>query len=270
MPSFRYRDEDTTIGHVLSGAALGGLAGFAVGVILAQKVGGISGLTARVRARFRDLGEELALSEEELEAAYAEDELEAESADAVLEERVLDAFRRDPVLSERAVDIGAVGDATIELSGWVNTEDESERAVEVARNAPGVANVVNRLEVGDRERVREQTAERFEQGDDSLTEARWEGQRVGTGRRRQGTSAESDRHADPKVDLGERWLDKRKAMREAADDPDGIVEGVTEDLPAERLEAAKRPPKGGRKSGSRSTPSGVPKGDHVADPEQQS
>jgi len=270
MPAFRYREEESSLGQVIGGAVIGALAGVALGVILAQKIGGISGLAARVRSRVRDLGDEFSLEGEETMSEYDEDELEEEfsSADDALEERVLDAFRRDAVLNERAVDIGAISEGTIELSGWVNTEAESERAAEVARNTPGVQTVVNRLEIGDRERMRSAAARRFEDGDDALTEARWEGQRVGTGRRRQGTSAESDRHADPKPDLEEHWLDKRHAMREAADDDAGIVEGVTEDLPVERRERAEHPPRSGRRSGGRSTPSGVPKGDHVAKPNE--
>jgi hypothetical protein len=256
MSSFRYRDDETSLAQVLTGAALGGLTGFAVGVILAQKVGGISGLTTRLRARFRDLGEELALGAEEIGGDFEDDEID--SAEAALEERVLDAFRRDPVLQARAVDIGAVGGATIELSGWVNTSEEAERAMEVTRNTPGVETVVNRLEIGDRERLRESTTERFEQGDDSLNEARWEGQRVGTGRRRQGTSDESDRHADPKPELEKRWLDKRRAMMEAADDPEGIVEGVTEDLGAERHERSTRPPRGDHATEPEQPPEGEP------------
>ena len=43
-----------------------------------------------------------------------------------LEERVLEAFRNDPILSERAIDIGAIGEGIIELTGWVDTEDEAD------------------------------------------------------------------------------------------------------------------------------------------------
>jgi len=270
MRAFRYRDDESTLGQVLGGAAIGALVGLTIGVILAQKTGGISGLASRVRSRMRDLEDELSLEGDEAIGEFEEDELEEElgSADDALEERVLEAFRRDAVLSERAVDIGAVGAGTIELSGWVNTAEESERATEIARNTAGVTTVVNRIEIGDRERLREATAQRFEDGDDSLTEARWEGQRVGTGRRRQGTSDERDRHADPKPELEERWLDKRHAMREAADDDSEIVEGVTEDLPAEQRERAEPPPRDARKSGGRSSPGGVPKGDHVARPQE--
>src|SRR5436190_709994 len=75
-----------------------------------------------------------------------------------------------------------------------------------AHGVAGVDAVVNRIVVGEEEERFADTAQRFRDGDPALNEARWEGQRVGTGRRRQGTSEEPDRHADPKVDLQQRWL----------------------------------------------------------------
>ena len=80
-------------------------------------------------------------------------------------------------------------------------------------------------------------------GDASLTETHWDGNTVGTGRRRQGTSKEIDRHADPKVKLQEHWSTAAHALDEAADSP---------------LEADKRRPN--------RTPKGereIPRADHV-------
>src|ERR1700687_4207343 len=74
---------------------------------------------------------------------YEDDELEASSDEgSELEERVLEAFRHDPILAERAIDIGGIGEETIELAGWVTTEEEAERAVVLARGVPGVTTVV--------------------------------------------------------------------------------------------------------------------------------
>jgi hypothetical protein len=86
---------------------------------------------------------------------------------------------------------------------------------------------------------------------------RWEGQQVGTGRRRQGNSGEADRHADPKPELEDKWLGTDQALREAADDLEGIAE---------------RRQRGGEAAGDRTggapvAPTGVPKADHVADPD---
>ncbi len=78
----------------------------------------------------------------------------AESADAdlpadviVLEERVLEAFHNDPVLRERAIDIGAIGSGVVELTGWVQSPGEIGHAVTIARGVPGVDTVVDRLTV---------------------------------------------------------------------------------------------------------------------------
>ena len=64
-----------------------------------------------------------------------------------LELRVLEAFRNDPVLEARAIDIGAVGSGTIELTGWVESTGEIAHALTLARGVPGVTAVVDHLAV---------------------------------------------------------------------------------------------------------------------------
>lgn len=253
----RYRDESSSTGLLF--LAAGALAGLAAGVFLAQRFGGFGGIASRVRGR---LGRETeALAERGTGDEYEEeDEIEEDEdldpAAAELEERVLEAFRNDPILSQRAIDIGAVGAGTIELTGWVHTGDESDNARTVAGGVPGVATVVNRLSVRAEEDEYEANARSVAEGDPALTEARWEGIGVGTGRRRQGTSAEFDRHADPKPELEDRWLSKEEALREAAED--------TGDVGARRR--TRRPTRGDRTGGAPIAPTGVPKGDHVAAP----
>jgi hypothetical protein len=163
----------------------------------------------------------------------------------------------DPILSERAVDIGEIGEGIIELAGWVETEEEAEHAVTLARGVVGVDTVVNRLNVGEEEEQLEENFERYSSGDDALNEARWEGQHVGTGQRRQGTSAEIDRHADPHTTLQDKWLSEQAAVDNAAEETNGI---------AERRARAKKATKGDRTGGAPIAPTGVPKGDHVAAP----
>jgi hypothetical protein len=170
---------------------------------------------------------------------------------------VLEAFRNDPVLCERAIDIGGIGEETIELAGWVTSDEEAEHAVIIARGVPGVSTVLNRIAVGDEEERIEDHTRRFAEGDDALTETHWEGHTVGTGRRRQGSSDEPDRHADPRVELKERWTSADVEVAEAADDTAGI---------AERRHREKKSVKGDRTGGSPISPTGVPKGDHVAKP----
>ncbi len=271
MSSFRYRDEESTATSALY-VALGALAGFAAGVVVSQQYGGISGITSKIRDRIGSVRNGLGEGDdEELLDAHAhdhrydedagedegyDDEADDEPLDATeeLEERVLEAFRNDPILSERAIDIGAIDDGIVELTGWVNADDESQQAVVVARGVPGVETVVNRLAIRAEEDLYDELADRYDEGDPSLTGGHWEGQSVGTGRRRQGTSAEVDRHEDPRGKLEENELDKvyLNADEEA-------------DVKAERRKKAKPAP-GGRTDGSPIAPSGVPKSDHVADP----
>jgi hypothetical protein len=265
MSRFRFRDEEESSStNTVLGIFAGAVAGFAIGMFVAQRVGGIDGLTARLRRR---RGTETA-HDESLRGRYAaadgdefddieDDELEAEAYDAGLEDRVLEAFRNDPILAERAIDIGSISDGVIELAGWVEDEDESRHAVTIARGVPGVDTVVNRIALGDEERRFDETARRFRSGDPSLTEAHWEGSGVGTGRRRQGNSAEPDRHATPKVELEERWQDTDSALRNAAEETDSS---------AERRTRAKRAIRGDRTGGAAVSPSGVPKADHVVRP----
>jgi hypothetical protein len=265
MPYLRFEDDDdSSLGGTITSALLGAVAGFAVGMLVAQRVGGFSGLVESVKRRRRDESDEDAeaagpvVADDFSEYDDYDDELEDEGVpNEGLEERVLEAFRNDPILSERAIDIGGIGEDTIELAGWVNTEDEAEHAVVLARGVPGVETVVNRIAIGDVEARMRDHARRFEEGDDALTEARWEGRTVGTGRRRQGTSDEPDRHADPRLELEERWTAKDVELAQAADDTVGI---------AERRASSKKPPKGDRTGGAPVAPTGDPKGDHVADP----
>lgn len=261
MRPFRYRDEEPlsqSLAYVIGGA----LAGFAAGVLVAHRMGGVTGIANIVRERFGGAATE----EFEDEAGYESDEFDAEfdevgigaagpGEDAEeLEQRVLHAYENDPILAERPIDIGAISDGIVELTGWVNSEDEAAHAVTLARGVPGVDTVVNRLAVRPREDQLEDFAERYANGDPALTESHWDSQGVGTGRRRQGNSSEPDRHADPRPALAERWTREDTAIAEAADDI------------RDRGRRATRSKRGGRADGSAVSPTGIPKADHVAEP----
>lgn len=240
MKRIRLHEDEPSVGSIAAGVTLGALAGFVVGVVVAQRVGGLSGLTSRLRGgidslihRGQDSIESLAGAERgEEEYEYDEDEYDAGGeiedraldSDSMLEERVLRAFRRDAILSERAIDIGAIGEGIIELSGWVETHDESEHAVAVTRTVPGIVTVVSRLFIGSDEQESSDLDEDDLDDGAPLPGGRWEGQGVGMGRRRQGHSGEMDRHADPKPVLEDKWLDEEHALEEAA----GPVEGIAE------------------------------------------
>ena len=271
MSPFRYRDEESNAASALY-VALGALAGFAAGVVVAQQYGGFSGLTDKIRDRISGLRNGTAEVEDEAEEqlgahahdheydeeddedyddGYGEDDGDLDPAEE-LEERVLEAFRNDPILSERAIDIGAIDDGIVELTGWVNADDESQQAVTVARGVPGVETVVNRLAVRSEEEMYDELAEDY---NEETADGHWEGQTLGTGRRRQGNSAEVDRHEDTRTPIEEKILDKEylDADEEA-------------DIKAERRRRSSKPTAGGRADGSPIAPSGVPKSDHVADP----
>ena len=246
MSPLRYRDEDSSQSGLLYLAA-GAVLGLAAGLVVADRFGGFSAITQKVRDR---VGRRVDKEAEE------DDELDLEDDDEALEENVLEAFRNDPVLSERAVDIGSLGDGIIELTGWVREPDEATHAVTITRGVPGVETVVNRLDV--RVAGRDDQMALEDDSNEPRPGGRWEGQQVGTGKRRQGSSTEPDRHADPKPELEDRWLSTDEALRASAGDTEGL---------AERRRTSKRTAKGDRTGGSPISPSGVPKADHVADPD---
>lgn len=255
---FTYRDEESSATGALY-IALGALAGFAAGVVVAQHYGGIGALADRIQQKLGRKGHGTTSDDDYDDAAEFDaddDHHRPLTPTEELEERVLEAFRNDPILSERAIDIGAIEQGIVELTGWVNAEDETEQAVVIARGVPGVDTVVNRLAVRSEEDLYDELADRYEEGDPSLTESHWEGQGVGTGRRRQGTSSEPDRHEDPRQPLEEKALDK-----------DYLEADEEADVKAERRQrTAKRATRAGRTDGSPIAPTGVPKADHVADP----
>ena len=286
MAPFRYHDEESTSQGMLYLLA-GAVAGFAAGVVISQQSGALRELPGKLRDLFGGNGADELTGDEAFDA-YEEDEFDlqdgtgqsgfddtgvgiasaADDYDDVdiddseeLEERVLEAFSNDPILQERPIDIGAISEGIIELTGWVNAESEVAHAVTVARGVPGVDTVVNRVAVRPEEELRDATAQKYADGDPTLTEAHWEGQGVGTGRRRQGNSSEFDRHADPRPELEDRWTSEATALDEAVDDIAGFSE--TKKPPT------KRGKKGDRTGGSPVAPTGVPKGDHVADPESE-
>ena len=262
MSYLRFRDEDeSSIAGTIAPVVLGALAGFAVGMIVAQRVGGFKGLADAVRRRG---GPVEALASEAPAVAddfadyeeYEDDEIEEQNETSGLEDHVLEAFRNDPILAERAIDIGGIGETTIELAGWVATEEEAEHAVTIARGVPGVQTVLNRIAIGDEEERIADHARLFAEGDDAHTEAHWDGNTVGTGRSRQGSSADIDRHIDPRVELAEKWTSADAEVLDAAEDIDAIA--------AERRVREKKVVKGDRTGGAPVAPGGVPKADHVA------
>ena len=169
--------------------AIGAVTGLALGVMLADRAGGLEGLSPRAikakRRRARETDEDvleshrMAAGAEHSDFEFDDDE-EAELLDASerydddggapfadamgvtaarhatvaappdeaeLEARVLEVFRNDPMLQGQAIDIGAIGDGVIELTGWATSAAEVRYAVTLARGVPDVHSVMDSLSV---------------------------------------------------------------------------------------------------------------------------
>jgi hypothetical protein len=142
---------------------------------------------------------------------------------ARMEDEVVDRLRADAYVSQRPIEVAALADGIIELSGTVATEWESDRAAMVAQGAAGVRTVLNRLDVSS-ELERLERARREEEGPGTArTETHWYGMEVGTGMRRQGRQTDPARR-DDRVDIIERELEVREVIEEASEDvpPPGV------------------------------------------------
>lgn len=220
MPVFREEDEGGEFGQDALVFALGAAGGFVLGMLLSgrgksQPFGSIgaglrdrargmagdmgTGLRDRARTvgdRARSVGGRARSAAASIRPGHLRRRLGENSALETLEDSVLDAFLGDDVLSERGIDVGAISRGIIELSGYVESEDEGDRAVRLAQSVAGVETVVNRLEVEDELRRVERTRTRVGEGDDGVSETEWTGRNVGMGRRRQGAETDPDRSDD--------------------------------------------------------------------------
>lgn len=219
--------------------ALGAMGGLAIGLVLARRgMPAPSGrLGADLRDRARSVGERARTVARRLQPARLR-RMAREQADLTqLEDAVLDAFLSDGILSERGVDIGAISPGIVELSGSVWSEEESDRAVQLARRVAGVNTVVNRLDVEGEVRRLEQTRRRLEEegsGIDSLQHGN--ARTGGMGRRRQGRETDPDRPDDS-------HHQELSALRQADRD-----QWEDEDLSTAKPRMAARPESGGRGS----------------------
>lgn len=121
-------------------------------------------------------------------------------------QKVAESLKEDPKLSLRRIEVDAVAEGVIELSGSVADRTESERAKDIAQATPGVYTVVNRLHIDEEESRREATRRRWNEGAPDLRERHHYGMGVGMGTRRQSPITDPDRPSD-KQKLLERELD---------------------------------------------------------------
>lgn len=96
---------------------------------------------------------EQALAESQKELRAAEDRLaqagsrvESRATDAAIFRRIQSRLLEEKALQEYAV-VAQVSAGVVTLSGQVKSEKERERALEIARATPGVADVQDRIEV---------------------------------------------------------------------------------------------------------------------------
>ncbi|MFW6079518.1 MAG: BON domain-containing protein [Gemmatimonadota bacterium] len=144
-------------------------------------------------------------------------------------QRVAETLATDAVLRHRAVQVEALADGIVELTGAVRTEEEAERALGLAEGSPGVRTVLNRLDVGILERQLEENRARYRSGDARYHATRWSGMGVGTGMRRQARETDPDR-PDDRVPLMEHSLGvdrAEEALSERIDKIAPAVEGGT-------------------------------------------
>jgi hypothetical protein len=156
MARLRFRGRRPANGGMMMLVALGAVTGVALGVVLAERTGGLDGLKSRVRELRRRRIQADDPESMRLLPAVQDDDVEPDTLvpsgatgpdDEELEARVLEAFRNDPTLRGRAIDIGAIGDGIIELTGWVQSAAEVGHALTLARGVPDVAHVMDSLTI---------------------------------------------------------------------------------------------------------------------------
>jgi hypothetical protein len=178
------------LGEALAFAA-GAAGGLAVGLLLSGRLEapeGAGGVGSRLRERALGVARTL-------RPGRLRRELREQLELTHLEDAVLDAFLRDEVLSERAIDVGAISRGIVELSGAVHTPDEAARAVRLAARVEGVETVVNRMDVDDEPRRRRGEGDDPEETGGSMA-GEWTGRNIGMGARRQGRETDPGRTDD--------------------------------------------------------------------------
>ncbi len=206
MWEFRERDQGGDFAEDAVIFAVGAAGGFALGMLLSGRARpqvaewgrGIGDRARGLGDRARGIGDRARTAAttargiaSRLKPARLRREPTERSALTQLEDAVLDAFLADGVLSERGIDVGAISQGIVELSGSVWTEEEADLAVSMARSVAGVDTVVNRLDVEESPSMRGAV-----DGGGA-----WEGRKVGMGRRRQGVETDPARNDDSQHSL---------------------------------------------------------------------
>jgi hypothetical protein len=182
-----FRESDSARGSEAVAFAAGALLGLLFGFVASRQKTIPRGLGGELRERVKGAARRLRPARRE---RLIGDQLELDR----LEEELVEEFLRDEVLSERAIDIGAISVGIVELTGTVRTEDEAQRAVNLARKVPGVLTVVNRMDIGSAGEGFQ--PHRLEVEDVAATFGHQEARVGGMGRRRQSFETEPERPDD--------------------------------------------------------------------------
>ncbi len=153
-----------------------------------------------------------------------EDELDRWAEPRGSAQDVADAFRDDPKLSRRRVEVDAIAEGVVELSGSVRDRGEADRAVGIAHRTTGVYTVVNRLRIEEEEAHRQVTRQRRDDGDPALRERKHYGMGVGMGSPRHSPATDPARPSD-KQQILERELDVGR-VDDPPDSPPHPVSGA--------------------------------------------
>lgn len=135
---------------------------------------------------------------------------------------VAEALQRDRTLRNRSIEVDAIAEGVIELTGHVGTRTEAQRAVGIAQAISGVYTVVNRLTLDEEEAHRRDTQRRRREGAPELQERGHTGMGVGMEARRQSPDTDPDRPSD-KQKILERELD----VANVEDTPEGGLEPIS-------------------------------------------
>lgn len=207
MP-FRDREVPLNAPHPVS-FTMGAAGGLAIGILISRALARPRTLSDKLRERAGTVSRRLRPARLH-RLSFEQEELDQ------LEDTVLRRFLDDEILSERAVDIGAISAGIIELSGFVRTEAEADRAMQLANATQGVRTVVNRLELGEVHAAR--SAGPTDQEIDG-TFGHLSSRAGGMGRRRQGMETDPDRRDDSQA--------RREDALAAADRDQFVDEGLT-------------------------------------------
>jgi len=140
-------------------------------------------------------------------------------------QEVSESLRDDPKLSRRRIEVDAIAEGVVELSGSVRDRTEADRAVGLAQGTTGVYTVVNRLRIEAEESRRESTRRRWDEGAPELRERHHHGMGVGMGTPRHAARTDPDRPND-KQRIIERELDVAKVEDDGPESPESEVRSI--------------------------------------------